>query len=111
MISGAASSHLCDVAPGSARWIGDDLGGRVNVSAENKAKCHAIHIKQLYWELVESYCNARSSRQRTVAYLCKLGRKETRGWQKLSGQLDGQARPLLGLSAEPGDDGESNPFE
>ena len=67
--------------------------------------------KQVYWELVESYRTARGSRQRTVAYLGKLGRKEISGWQKLSGQLNGQAAPLPGLFDKPCDDSESNHFE
>jgi len=67
--------------------------------------------RQVYWELVESYRTARGSRQRTVAYLGKLGRKEIGGWQKLRGQLNGQARPLPGLFDEPGDEGESSSFE
>jgi transposase len=53
--------------------------------------------KQIYWELVESYRTVKGSRQRTVAYLGKLGRRELNGWQKLSSRLNGQARPMPGL--------------
>jgi transposase len=53
--------------------------------------------KQVYWELVESYRTAKGSRQRTVAYLGKLSRKELHGWQKLSGRLNGRHPPLPGL--------------
>ena len=38
---------------------------------------------QVYWELVESYRTAKGSRQRTVAYLGKLPRKQVSGWEKL----------------------------
>src|ERR1700690_3251772 len=53
--------------------------------------------KQVYWELVESYRTARGSRQRTVAYLGKLSRKEVSGWQKLSDHLSGQPPSPPGL--------------
>lgn len=53
--------------------------------------------KQIYWELVESYRTAKGSRQRTVAYLGKLTRKEISGWEKLSGRLNGQSPPMPGL--------------
>jgi transposase len=53
--------------------------------------------KQVYWELVESYRTAKGSRQRTVAYLGKLGRKEISGWQKLAGQVNGHTPPTPGL--------------
>ena len=55
--------------------------------------------KQVYWELVESYRSAKGSRQRTIAYLGKLSRKELNGWQKLSARLDGQSPPLPELFA------------
>jgi hypothetical protein len=53
--------------------------------------------KQVYWELVESYRTAKGSRQRTVAYLGKLGSRQVSGWRKLSDQLSGAAPPLPGL--------------
>jgi transposase len=54
--------------------------------------------KQVYWELVESYRTAKGSRQRTIAYLGKLGKKELSGWHKLSSRLNGQsASPGPGL--------------
>ena len=62
--------------------------------------------RQIYWELVESYRTARGSRQRTVAYLGKLSRKEMSGWQKLSLRLNGQSLPMPGLfDAASGDEG------
>jgi len=62
--------------------------------------------KQVYWELVESYRTVRGSRQRTVAYLGKLSRKEISGWQKISGNLDGCSP----VSALPGlFDGDDEP--
>ena len=57
--------------------------------------------KQVYWELVESYRTAKGSRQRTVAYLGKLSRKQLNGWQKLSGRLNGRHPPLPGLFDPP----------
>ena len=51
--------------------------------------------RQVYWELVESYRTARGSRQRTVAYLGKLSRRELNGWQKLSSRLSGSSSPPL----------------
>ena len=53
--------------------------------------------KQVHWELVESYRTAKGSRQRTVAYLGKLGRREVSGWEKLTGQVNGHAPPMPGL--------------
>lgn len=53
--------------------------------------------KQIYWELVESYRTAKGPRQRTVAYLGKLSRKEVSGWQKLSEHLNGQPPAPPGL--------------
>jgi hypothetical protein len=53
--------------------------------------------KQVYWELVESYRTAKGSRQRVVAYLGKLSRKEVSGWQKLSGHLNGHPPSPPGL--------------
>jgi transposase len=53
--------------------------------------------KQVYWEVVESYRTAKGSRQRTVAYLGKLSRKEVSGWQKLSEHLNGQPPASPGL--------------
>jgi transposase len=72
--------------------------------------------KQVYWELVESYRTAKGSRQRTVAYLGKLGRREVSGWQKLTGQLNpGAPGPMPGLfdrANDPaGDEGESDHYE
>jgi transposase len=58
--------------------------------------------KQIYWELVESYRTAKGSRQRTVAYLGKLSRKQINGWQLLSSRLNGQAPPTPGLFDPPG---------
>ena len=64
--------------------------------------------KQVYWELVESYRTVKGSRQRTVAYLGKLSRKEVSGWQKLSERLNGQPPSPPGLfdpsNTEPGAD-------
>lgn len=71
--------------------------------------------KQVYWELVESYRTAKGSRQRTVAYLGKLNRRQVSGWQKLSDQLAGVAPPLPGLFDDAADkagaDGASDHFE
>ena len=53
--------------------------------------------RSVYWELVESYRTPRGSRQRTVAYLGKLTRRELSGWQQLSRQLNGHAAPLPSL--------------
>jgi transposase len=53
--------------------------------------------KQVYWELVESYRTIKGSRQRTVAYLGKLSRKEVSGWQKLSKHLNGEPPAPPGL--------------
>ena len=63
--------------------------------------------RQIYWELVESYRTAKGSRQRTVAYLGKLSRRELDGWQTLSRRLNGQAPPMPTLfdPSEPSDDG------
>src|SRR5260221_5764342 len=64
--------------------------------------------KQVYWELVESYRTVKGSRQRTVAYLGKLSRKEVSGWQKLSERLNGQPPSPPGLfdvsNTDTGDD-------
>jgi hypothetical protein len=57
--------------------------------------------RQIYWELVESYRTAKGSRQRTVAYLGKLSRKELSGWQMLSRRLRGQAPPMPTLFDPP----------
>src|ERR1017187_6611117 len=68
--------------------------------------------KQVYWELVESYRTAKGSRKRTVAYLGKLGRKQVSGWQKLTGQVNGQTPPMPGLFDDiDGDESESDHFE
>jgi transposase len=53
--------------------------------------------KQVYWELVESYRTAKGSRQRSVAYLGKLSRKEVSGWENLSKHLNGQPPASPGL--------------
>ena len=58
--------------------------------------------RQIYWELVESYRTAKGSRQRTVAYLGKLSRRELSGWQTLSRRLNGQAPPMPTLFDPPG---------
>jgi hypothetical protein len=57
--------------------------------------------RQIYWELVESYRTAKGSRQRTVAYLGKLSRRELSGWQTLSRRLNGQAPPMPTLFDPP----------
>jgi hypothetical protein len=57
--------------------------------------------RQIYWELVESYRTAKGSRQRTVAYLGKLSRRELSGWQTLSRRLNGQAPPMPTLFGPP----------
>lgn len=68
--------------------------------------------KQVYWELVESYRTAKGSRQRTVAYLGKLGSKQVSGWQKLTGQVNGRVGWMPGLFDEVDcDESESNHFE
>jgi transposase len=61
--------------------------------------------KQVYWELVESYRTIKGSRQRTVAYLGKLSRKEISGWQKLSGDLNGHPPSAPGLFEARNSDG------
>ncbi len=53
--------------------------------------------RQVYWELVESYRTAKGARQRTVAYLGKLSRRELSGWQTLSSRLNGSPLPAAGL--------------
>lgn len=55
--------------------------------------------KQVYWELVGSYRTVKGSRQRTIAYLGKLSRRELDGWQKLPSRLDGVSPPLPELFA------------
>ena len=67
--------------------------------------------RQVYWELVESYRTAQGSRQRTVAYLGKLTRKELSGWQVLSTRLNGKAPASPGLFDPPGWDPQGAPFE
>jgi transposase len=64
--------------------------------------------KQVYWELVESYRTAKGSRQRSVAYLGKLSRREISGWQKLSSRLQGQALPAAGLFDDPSSEDEQD---
>ena len=64
---------------------------------------------QLYWELVESYRTPKGSRQRTVAYLGKLSGKEVGGWQKLTGQLNGQPPAPPTLFQRHGQDSEDGP--
>jgi transposase len=59
--------------------------------------------RQVYWELVESYRTAKGSRQRTVAYLGRLSRRELSGWQTLSSRLNGSPRPAAGLFDAPDD--------
>lgn len=66
---------------------------------------------QVYWELVESYRTAKGSRQRTVAYLGKLARKQLSGWEKLTGQVNGRTPPGLFDGDEESDSSESDHFE
>jgi hypothetical protein len=69
--------------------------------------------RQVYWELVESYRTAKGSRQRTVAYLGKLSRKEVSGWEILSDRLNGRPPASLGLFDVPEteSDGDGDRFE
>ncbi len=67
--------------------------------------------RQVYWELVESYRTAKGSRQRTVAYLGKLTRKELSGWQVLSTRLNGKAPAPPGLFDPPGSDPQGGEYE
>jgi transposase len=80
-----------------------------------KVQSRGRRSKQVYWELVESYRTAKGSRQRTVAYLGKLDRRQVSGWRKLSDQLAGAAASLPGLFDPVGhescDDRESDHFE
>jgi transposase len=64
--------------------------------------------RQIYWELVESYRTANGSRQRTVAYLGKLSRRELNGWQTLSRRLSGKAPPMPTLFDPAGPDDDSD---
>ena len=62
-----------------------------------------------YWALVESYRTGQGSRQRVVAYLGDLNRREKSGWAQLGRQLDNRQRPQPTLfnpprEAEPADD-------
>jgi transposase len=68
---------------------------------------------QVYWELVESYRTAKGSRQRTVAYLGKLSRKEVSGWEILSGRLNGRPPASPGLFDASGTEagGDDDRFE
>lgn len=68
---------------------------------------------QVYWELVESYRTAKGSRQRTVAYLGKLSRREVSGWEVLSDRLSGRppASPGLFDGPETETEGEAERFE
>src|ERR1700722_1861647 len=82
--------------------------GRVMYLRKTYPRGRGCKSKQVYWELVESYRTVKGSRQRTVAYLGKLSRKEVSGWQKLSERLNGQPPSPPGLfdpsNTEPGAD-------
>ncbi len=67
--------------------------------------------RQVYWELVESYRTAKGSRQRSVAYLGKLSRKEVSGWEKLSEHLNGQPPAPPGLFDVVATDPDVDQFE
>ncbi len=57
--------------------------------------------RHVYWALVESIRTAAGSRQRVVAYLGDLQRKEASGWMRLGRRLDGRARPEPSLFDPP----------
>jgi len=62
-----------------------------------------------YWALVESVRTAGGSRQRVVAYLGQLKRRERNGWARLGQRLDRKDRPSPSLFdppayPEPGED-------
>ena len=46
-----------------------------------------------YWALVESVRTGRGSRQRIVAYLGELKRRERNGWVQLGRRLNKKGRP------------------
>jgi len=65
--------------------------------------------RHTYWALVESIRTGRGSRQRMVAYLGELKKKERNGWVQLGRRLDKKDRPSPTLFdppsyAEPDDD-------
>lgn len=55
----------------------------------------------VYWALVESIRTARGSRQRVVAYLGDVKKRERCGWAALGRRLDQQERPLPSLFDPP----------
>jgi transposase len=57
--------------------------------------------KRTYWALVESVRTGRGSRQRVIAYLGDLARKERSGWAQLGQSLSGKERPSLSLFDPP----------
>jgi len=56
----------------------------------------------VYWALVESIRTARGSRQRVVAYLGDLKKRERSGWAGLGRRLDKKDRPHPSLFDPPG---------
>jgi transposase len=65
--------------------------------------------RHTYWALVESIRTGRGSRQRIVAYLGELKKRERNGWVQLGRRLDKKERPSPTLFdpphyAEPDDD-------
>ena len=57
--------------------------------------------KRTYWALVESVRTRRGSRQKVVAYLGELGRREQNGWTQLGRGLSGKKRPSESLFDPP----------
>ena len=57
--------------------------------------------KRTYWALVESIRTQRGSRQRVVAYLGELARREQSGWAQLGRNLSGKERPSRSLFDPP----------
>ncbi len=57
--------------------------------------------RHTYWALVESIRTARGSRQRIVAYLGELKKKERNGWAQLGRRLNGQGKPQPSLFDPP----------
>jgi hypothetical protein len=55
----------------------------------------------VYWALVESIRTARGSRQRVVAYLGNLKKREQTGWEALGRRLDKKERPSPSLFDPP----------
>ena len=60
--------------------------------------------KHSYWALVESVRTAKGSRQRIVAYLGELKKREQNGWVQLGRRLNKKDRPSPTLFDPPGYD-------